>query len=626
MDSQFLDGMRACRTLEDLYIWATKHDLDLRQYSRLVSRHLSDSGMSMQTMLEALDDAALRTLGNVNYFLVRRLAQPLTRTDTQLVSEWLKRHISLGIWSDIEISTLIGSICEAIVPLWDEQSRCKIISSLVDGLQSSTVFDIRNAECQTIRLLLAAVSQRDITFKSQKLGLRIVEALEPSQCEQLEKDISVFITNCIRAKARLHVYDTRALEALEAVPDAIKTLQCLPRPIAHTVVVSISKALILTSKNPEPEISRTAILKLLAHWWSSLSRHHFLDSGGKNTISREIEHMLIGTPLEVVAPYLRHLNATGKLDFLLQQWSKTRKKQTHTTKRRRPRHVLHQISHSDESMSLFIPMLQVLHQGCTKADDKIKQLFRLLQLVGMSQTIVDIIVSSKKVRIDIGEAVILHAIRTHMRVFPEMAQRIFCAYPTLALERCPDFAETLIKNPKIQPGIPFHYYVSRRPDPKTADGRGPLKDVRARAKLLEQMAVAYSGAVHLSPRRAYDWVYKCYTRHMSESLGSISREVVLAFTRAGIMRPLQQRRWVKAVKLRWILSLMRSVESPDVADEVDSMVYQWRGVVIRLIKQRGMSTPTQEASDMHFTHEFSWRWRRYITILKSKRSTPSPDP
>lgn len=623
--SKFRKDMEACRNLRDLQEWARTRACNLGQYSRLAFRHLTDIGSPISVLLEALEDSSLRTLGNLNYFLVRRLAKPFCQTDTDLLGHWLRRQISVGVWSDKEIMALIASTSDIVGAANDEQLRCKIIESLFEGLQSSTVFKLQDADHKIPRSLLTALHQESITWRSQHLATRIIKALQPMQLEKIANTISTFIMNCIRAKASLNYHDKQGLKELKAVPGAMEILRCLPQNVANFAIVSTSTALIRASGTSDPTISRTAMLKLLGDWWSSLAKFGTFDFAGNNTPRRRIERILANEKLEIVAPYLQHLGEIDMVDFVLQQWLEQKAyfatlKQVHQ--------ITDKVNQTEDFTSPFITMLRVIRHRAVISDENLKRLFRLLQTLKMSNTIINTILHSNKIGISISEHTILHTIRMHMRVYPEMAQRIFLAYPGSTLERCPDFAEILIANPQIHPGIPYHYYISRRPDPEAATCREPVLAIRRRAELLERMAVAYSGALHLSPRTAFDKVYACYKCHMRESLGPISREMVLAFTHAGVIRPLQRGTWVSTVKLRWILALTRRVESAEIADEVDSLVYQWRGAVIRKIQKRQIqdrrsiaSRPLSDSRDVPVLTEFSWRWRRYIKRLSFREDT-----
>ena len=617
--------MEACRNLLDLQEWARTRACNLRQYSRLAFRHLTDTGSPVPVLLEALEDTSIHTLGNLNYFLVRRLAKPLSQADIHLLGRWLRRQIRDGVWSDKEILTLITSTADIVGPAKDEQLKCEIIESLFEGLQSSTVFKLQDADYKIPRSLLTALHQGSITWRSQHLASKIIQSLQPVQLERMTNAISALITNCIRAKASLNFHDKQGLKELKAVPGAMEILHCLPRIVANSAIVSTSTALVRACGTSDPTISRTAMLKLLADWWSSLAKFGTFDSAGNNSPRSRIERVLANEKLEIIVPYLQHLGKIDIVDFILQQWLEQK---AYFAASKQVRHLTDEADQIGGLESPLIMMLCVIRRHAVISNENLKRLFRLLQALRMSSTIVDIILRSNEIGINIGEDTILHTIRTHMKVYPEMAQRIFCAYPGSTLESCPEFAEILIAKPQIHPGVPYYYYISRRPDPEAATCRELVLAIRRRAELLKRMAVAYSEALHLSPRTAFGKVYSCYKCHMGESLGPISREMVLAFTHAGIIRPLQRGTWVSTVKIRWILSLTRRVESAKIADEVDSLVYQWRGAVIRKIQKRQIQDrrsiaprPLSDSWDVPVLTEYSWRWRRYIKRLSFRENT-----
>ena len=623
--SDFIKDMKACRNLHDLQEWARTRACNLRQYSRLAFRHLTDTELPVPVLLEALEDTSLHTLGNLNYFLVRRLAKPLSQADAHLLGHWLRRQIRDGVWSDKEILTLTTSTTDIVGPAKDEQLKCEIIEYLFEGLQSSTVFKLQDADYRIPRSLLTALHQGLITWRSQSLAIKIIKVLQPGQLERMTNAISVLITNCVLAKASLNFHDKEGLKELKAVPGAMEILHCLPRIVANSVIVSTSTALVRACGTSDPTISRTAMLKLLADWWSSLAKFGTFRSAGNNSPRSSIEHILAKERLEIIVPYLQHLGKIELVDFVLQQWLEQK---AYFAASKQVRHLTNEADQIGGLESPFIVMLHVIRRHGVISDENMQRLFRLLQALRMSSTIVDIILRSNEIGIKIGEDAILHTIRTHMKVYPEMAQRIFCAYPGSTHERCPQFAEILIAKPQIHPGVPYYYCIGRRPDPEAATCRKSVLAIRLRAELLKRMAVAYSEALHLSPRTAFGKVYSCYKCHMAESLGPISREMVLAFTHAGIIRPLQRGLWVSTVKIRWILALTRRVESADIADEVDSLVYQWRGAVIRKIQKRQIqdrrSTAPRslyESWDVPVLTEYSWRWRRYIKRLSFRKDT-----
>ena len=624
-DPKFLSDMRMSRNLGELHTWATNYGVDLRSYSRLAFRHLVALGSPLAVLLEALEDAALRTTGNLFRLLECKVQQHLSQSDAGLLGDWIKVKASLGMLSEDEISKFVRLLHQTSRQAVGKQWTCTLGGSLIDGLQSSTVINLKDLDPKALRLLLDSVSQDIPTSRSLDIGIRLIKALQPSQAEQMEPSIIFFVRRLVGAKAAIDVHDRQAILHLEAIPQAVEILQSLPRTFAHSVIVGTSKALIHSRIGQIG--SGIAMIKLLELWWSALARSGLVDFTYENATKIQIERLLSQTrtgklrsdpALEIIAPYLRHLSKCNKARFMLQycfepDMSELRIAQVmdRFAERRRGR----------ATESPLVSMMRVAQDEFQLTQLKTARVFRLLQMLHMSETIVDVISSTKETNIAIGESAVLHTIRTHMNVYPEIAQRIFCACPQLSLEKCPDFAETLIANPRIHPKWPLIYYKSRHPGPGVPSCREPLPVIRTRARLLGRMALAYAADKNIPHRVALRKVYECYEAHMSEGLGRLGVNMVLAFTAAGLIRPLQQGQWVSTVKLRWILSLIRSVESPEVAAQVDLLIYQWRGRVIRQIRTRLLQNRSRTSFlrerplDFQIKTKWSEQWSRYTKVL-----------
>ena len=622
---KLLGDMELCKNIDELRTWATAYRVDLRSYGGLAFRHLYRLAPPLAILLEALEDTACGTPGNLIYLLNGLLEQPLSQTDTDLLGQWVKRRASLGMLSEEEImnvARLTSSNCRS--PSHKEW-KCSLAGSLFDGLQSSTVLGLEDVEPRILELLWDSVSQSLFALNSQELGTRIIKALQPLQAKRLEISIKSSINKLIQAQATLQVQDKQEVQQLEAIPWIIETIRSLPPNVANSLVVSTCEALIYA--NTDPTRSRNAMNKLLDVWWSALAKSGLIDFRHENTIKTRIERMLGKTwakcmgndpALTIVAKYLRHLNTCNKARFVLQYCFEP---DMSGFRRARVMFQFAKWGRERTTESPFISMMRVAQEQSMLIQLKTARVFRLLQLLHMSETVVDIVSSAKEANIDLGEYAVLCAIRNHMNVYPEMAQRIFCAYPQLPLEKCPEFAERLIANPTIHPKWPLVYYRSRHPGRGVPSCREHLWVIRARACLLERMALAYAQDMTMSHRMAFREVYRCYQVHMNESLGRLGTGMVLAFTNTSIIRPLQQGQWVSTAKLRWVLSLIRSVESADVAAQVDSLVYRWRGEVIRKTRarlsqeQRRTSCVRYECPDFEIKTKWSERWGRYWKTL-----------
>ncbi|KAL2044883.1 hypothetical protein N7G274_002658 [Stereocaulon virgatum] len=584
MDLRVLEALKTCASLEEIRTWAMRHNVYSSKYSRQAFLQLFSLKPPLHTLLEALEDVPLRHPRNLKYLLASITEQPQSQTDTDLVSQWVKRRASLGMLSELEISHLAHSVSSGSTLPCQKQWQCSLAGSLFDGLQSSTVLGLEDVEPGILELLWRPISESLLISDPQDIGTRIIKALQPSQAEWMRSSIASFIQRLIQAQATSQGNDVQEVYQLNAIPWAVDMIRNLPQNVAKSVVLSICGALI--EDKTCSTIGRRVLVKLLTLWWSELAKSGLVDFTYENPTRTQIERMLSKSwaenmgndpALAVITSYMRVLNDFNKARFILQYCYESDMSSPRTAQ------VLRRFAEWRRERAMespFISMMRVAQEQSMLVQLQTVRVFRLLQMLHMSRTVTHIVSNAKEANYDVGEYAVLRAIRNHMRVYPQMAQRLFEAYPQLPLEKCPELAEKLISNPEIHPKWPLVYYRSRHPGPGVPSCREPLSTIRARARLLGRMALAYARDMTMSHRAAFREVYRCYQLHMNESLGPLGTDIVSAFTDTGIIRPLQERQWVSTVKLRWILSLIRSVEGADVAAQVDSLVYKWRGHAI----------------------------------------------
>lgn len=624
-NNQFLEQLQACKDLAGLHVWAADLGIELRKYSRLAYRQLYESERSLSNGLDALGDNALNNSDNLD-FLLRRLAQiPLTFEDAETLGNWIKRTLSLGQRSQSQIRLLSDFVLHVSTVNPDqnqEELKCRFAASIFEGLESSTVFGIKDLDHRTLGILLKAITRGTFGQKSQDMGFRIIKALDPSQCERLVYSISLFIQTEIEAQAPILATARQQAQHLGAIPRSFEMLRDLDVKTACRVIVDTTKALINHTKClPETNVP---LIKLLDQWWSWIRRSEWLERVERGNNKKYIERLLTGKPPVIVATYLRHLNDGEVARFILRKEFGTG---MDPDDRPRATDFFHEMCKTHDDQSPFISMLRAAHQYSELPDRKLQRTFRLLQMLQKSELIVNIIVELRKVNIRISEQVILHTIRTGMHWEHHRAEAIFAAYPELALEQCPELAERMIKNSRRYPKEALSQYTRRHPYWSAAGCRDPPRNIRARAQLLQRMALAYSAAPHLTPRMAFRMVYTCYIRHIREHLGYqyFSTATVLALVRAGIVRPLEQGQWVSTERIQWLLKLIRRFESWEVADQVDQAIYEWRGIVIKKIQEdyhrRKRTQYGLREAPMSFRIRNDWNFRlRILTPLKNHGS------
>lgn len=548
----------------------------------------------------------------------------MTQEDAKLLGLWIKKRLALGSLPEKEILNLAVLMSHTSESGNNDEVRCTLAGSLFEGLQSSTVLGLHDVTDDVPGTLLEAVAQRRITRRLQALGIRILEALQPEQLRRSQASIARFFQKTIQAQAcRDPILED--LLSIDAVPRSLEILRSLPENMVHDTILQTSQALL--ELRSDPSISRQALAKLLDMWWSSLAKSDLFDFTKKGTndinnqgsASTRSQRMLANQPLSILAPYLRHFDDEGKARYLVRHWICPA---LPPLEWKRAMNNFFKLCKRRKDESPFLHFIKVAHDNSQLPDQRIQRLFRLLQMMQMSETIEDILVSSERDHVPISEAAVLHSIRAHMAVQPQMAERLLSAYPRLPLERCPELVHNLILDPSMHPETTWRHYQCRKS--RAAPG-ATLRERRsqrtARARLLGTVALAYSKALHLTPRMAFRRVYRCYICITEERLGGLPVNIILALVRSGIVRPLQTGSWVSTMKHRWILSLIRNIESPEDADKVDRLVYQWRGLVARQNRSQTArirsSSPWLSLSDMNFKSQTRWsrRWSRYERVI-----------
>ncbi len=574
-DPGFWEDLKKCRDVDDLHNFAAGYGIDAHMCPKLLFGRLCHAGQPLPTLLHALEDAALGTPGNLSFLLdwqlqkgigEKQLRKETEPNATNLLQPWMRRQFYLGLKTeeDILVSLRFASRVS------DELSRCNIISSILEGLQSSSVFGFQDLRTETQCRLLESITQGPVTPQSLDLGFSLVEAMRQSELEGTDQKISAFIGFVVHAHASLREHEKQETGFLDLIPRCLEMIRGLSQEVACSVMLITTKALI--SDHVRMPAIEAATKQLLDTWWSALAKTDILGFGRTVPLKTEIELFLSTQEPKVAVPYLRQLDDRQKARFILSYWAGPKT----PSGRSRARYLFDEFYSAKGKDSPWVSMFQAARtyaqESAEPSDANVKQVFKVLQMLNQSESILEIIKQARKLHAIIDESDVVYSIREHLGEQPLLAERLFHFYPRLRLEKCPELAERMILNPEVHPNSALWYMQNRRTRfPVDREGFSQL-----RAQLLEKMALAYSSALHISPRMAFRNVHKCYTQHMEERIGLPSVQMARALTRAGLIRPLQAGQWVGTTIVRWILSVIRSTESTDVADRVDDMVWKWR--------------------------------------------------
>ncbi len=586
------EDFKKCRDIDGLHSWAATHGVNVRRYPKLLFARLCHAGQPLPVLLHALEDAALGTPGNLNFLLdwqlrkpkgtgrrTRRLPERIDFNNMALLQQWMKGQLYLGLKSEEDIQVFLRFVSRVGDATSDKSLRDNFITSF-EGLQSSSVFGFKDLGTETQHRILEFIARGSVTRQLLELGFSFIKAMPRLGLEGTDQRIAAFIASVVHAHASLREHEKPGTPSLEVVPTILETIWQLPRKLACSVILITTKALI-NDHLCKPAIE-VATMQLPDTWLSALAKNRNIRR--KLYLKGKIENFLGAQKAEVAVPYLRQLDERQRARFILRYWVRPRPR----FRRHRAWYLFPGFLSAKGKHSPRITMLQSVDesaQGSTQPlDVHIRQVFKTLQMLRLSESIAEIIKQARKLDaiIDINESDVVYIIREHLGEHLQLAERFFQFYPQLRLEKCPELAEQMILSPENNPDAALRYLLRKGSRYFVHRDQFSRKQVtQPRIQLLGRMAIAYSMALHLSPRQAFRFIHDCYTLHTRERLGPITVAVARAFTRAGVIRPLQAGHWVSSTKFRWILSVIRSTEGTDVAHRVDETTYKWRGTNVR---------------------------------------------
>lgn len=598
-------------------------------FPKLLFPQLCYSGQPFPVLLHILEDAALGTPGNLNFLLdwmlrrregKGRLRKRIKLEDMVLLQQWMRRQLFLGVKTENDILVFlrfVSRISDATRisfsrfgsrisdSINNESLRCNLIKSIFEGLQSSSVFGFKDLGKETQRKLLESVTRGPVTRQSLDLGFGIVGAMCQSQWEGIDQNISIFIRGILHAYTSLGEHEKQEIHFLEVIPRVLEKIGELPQEVACSVTYTTTEALI-NDPFHTPTIKAAAAPPLDA-WLSAITQTEILGFGQDSLLRSKIEDLLSTRKSEVVVPYLQQLDDQHKALFILHYWIGPRTR----SGRSRARYLFDRFCSAKVKCSPWVSMFQAVREYAQEnsraSNANVKQVFKVMQLLGQSKDIVDVIKQARKFHAVIDESDVVYTIKEHLREEPFLAARMFHFYPRLRLEKCPELAERMILDPRSNPNTVMNYIRSRQT--RAPVHREEFRQLRR--QLLDKMALTYSTGLHLTTRMAFRNVHKCYVTYARECLGRPSRVMAHAFTRVLLIQRLQAGKWVSTMAIRWLLSVIRSTESFDVANEVDKIVYKWHVANKDATRVASLAMRQRYKTDTSMDFQIQIKWSKH---------------
>ena len=574
----FVERLKLCKDVPSLRRLSTDTGIEIRDYSRLGFRQLLLSEQPIPALLGFLEDPYLNRpkARNLKLFLEwhwNKCMNDGERTGfLDQVVPWIESEINVGKLSLGNIQHLVQFVSYVGTTSEDEDIKCRLAKAILGGLNRSHVFTFSEIKANTIAELLGALTTGIFTWQSQMLGHEIVHSLHELQKGALILRLSESILESFQSMAFLEQGGHTTSTNVVNIRTFFRVSQMLPSEMKRLVIARISRTLI--DLQADARSCHSTWSEVLNLWWSSLAQYELFRLVSPSGLDSGIPRKVSSQSVEVIAQYLRHLNRYEEARFLLRYWWNASRS---TLKLFDDLHARNEVLNSFAIMLKLVKFVP-LEPGI------LSKLFDLLKLLQDSDSIIHIISRSRLSGIQVPIGIVLGAIRNHQDVGVHYSQKLFRSDPRILIEECPELAERLIKDHKLHPKLLWVYLRLKRTGVEVAISGNPYKLRKARASIYEMMALEISQRRDLTPRTRFRYVYKCYMQCKKEGL--VRRDMSRALTWSGIIASLQIHEWVNTSKLRQILSVVRSVEGDDEADEVDRIVYDWRGDAIRHMRYR----------------------------------------
>ena len=587
---KFCNKLKYCQTIESIQGLAIELDINVRampDLSKVAFQQLFGKKWELGSVMNFLESPSLNApeAGNLRFLCKWLIQNDVNQDIMHSFLNWIQRSTSLGTFSEEDISQ-VAKIATRFGPsnaANGDRMTQDILAAICEGLLKSSIYKIADLRAETLDTLLHCLSSTPLTIPLQCLGTNLITSSDEAQRRMMHHGISLFLQSWVLSQPIKTVEAPKTLRLCPA-KELLKSLQYLPGDIARSSIVNASAKLL-----HQPTLSvgkREILVEKLRLWWFTLMESEQLGTLDDSAEWQNVKQSLASSDVEILASYLRVMSDQQKCLFLLDQWF---------GRQRHERHLgcwsdkFESLDGTHTSKSPFISMLRVLrHYDIMVSDERMSRLIALLREMGDSDTIVEIVEYQEKVGKRIKVSPITSAIGADLDTTPGPAYRVFDSYSMLPLEKVPRLAESIIANPHLHPNTIFYFRSQRKKlslNSHPTHTNAPNQPI-SRRDLLERMCLAYAQAPHLPPRLALRKIRACYVIIKRERLGPISSAVTRALVEVGITRPLQDCAWVSTIKLRWILSLVRQVEGDEVADQIDQIVYKWRGMVLTKIRER----------------------------------------
>ena len=609
--AKLVTELRFCETPSDIRKLFAGLEVNVQAQpwtSRMAFQHLLDGGSSILVLFTFLEDAFLNTLQAGNFWLFLSDKRFKSRHSRDFLQQWICDQAALGMFTPTDLTSIIRF---ALIPenaeLWFH-----LAVKVWEGTKKSSVLTTQDLQPEALTMLLKYLSNPLISKKRRYIGLKVIITSESSQLDDTGSEISKFLESSMWPE-KLSKGSQQGTEyhydRFSRSTKIFKAIARLPADLACSCAANVSKRFVeRCQENNEEEPGYKDALKI---WWATIDQHRSFSFVYHSSQWRNLEKYLYQQGEEIVRPYLLSLSTEPLCQFFVR------------CKLRVPQSTIDQVSISappiDDSQTLspmgqtatpITVMIKILEATVRNYQKPISQLFTFLRELGAFTAIVEIVEEAGPI---MNRGILIAEITELSQANLNAAYEVFRACPWLPLESCPDLAIRLLL--MHERGHPEELFRLRRLHWRTCDrvaifGPNPQVAVSAQHAFYHRIALAIARCPRVRPRAAFSWVYHCYmTVVWRKRLGGVGPEMTRALTHAGITRKLQAEQWVSTEQIGWILSKVQEVEGEEVAHQLDELVYEWRGEVLRKNAERIQQRKSPEARKWPEARISQWRYQ-----------------
>ena len=628
-----LDALRAFNRYRDQ---ALARSMTLRD---VAFNYLLSAETSMEKILEFLDDVSLSRLDNhrLGALIVRCQTEEMWSTTS--LGTWIEMRIFQEKMSEKELLSVLETLTvansECTSTHLDNQPLNRIVyRSISRGLQN---YPFRHGlSFRTLKLMIDCINQNFLAGDSIEMLSELVSYLNSSQLLEIKHELVHFL---------LEGPDVQLLMSKYLVDDAqliyecdhdtkfrrlARLLEILPNTIAAECTAKITVQLVERAKDnawklaryPNDRGSRSQPDELY-FWFSALSENKdILFRGSRRNTYWEKLWYVIEELLVTLEPSFWHYylslfrEVEGPVFFddniwiprVALQWQEELRIQRESAFLQEEPGSRRAAIWSDDQLSaifkegyeagvLYFEMVRKARVYSPKLlNDFLPRLFSDLRGSGLPTETRRIFWYLNDRWFPVKDHVMADEVMEYCKIDGGTAISLFLGWPNLQLSHCPGLIRALILDPNVYRGTVFNIFYRDSPNlsmtKRSERDESPLRLTTHQAQMLHEMAMAFACAVHLSPAQAFRRVYRCFA-HFFGREEDLKPQISQAFVLSGIIRYLEAGRWVSSYRLIQILEIVRKLEGPEVADEVDHLVYQWRGQVVQ-------SSEYKEAARLQF--------------------------